>query len=255
MAINPQEAAVFLKEVDEELRKDQINNFVARWGWALLAAAVLLIAAVGGAIWYKGHRATQRAEQAGSLLDALDKMEAGNRNAALPKLSELANSSVPGYRVAGLFARANAQIEQNQLPAAIATLRSIAEDEDIAEPYRQAALIRQTQLEYDSLPPAAVIQRLGALARPNSPWLASAGEMVAIAHMRLDQPQRAGPIFARIARDPNAPPSIRARALQMAGAFGIDATDALAMPGSDDAAASDAAAAATPAPRSEGSTQ
>jgi hypothetical protein len=254
LAIKPQDAETFLKEVDEELRREQLTRFVTRYGWALIAAAVLFLAAVGGFIWYQGHRAALREQQAETLVDALDKMEAGNRNAALPKLAELANSNITGYRVAALFARANAQIEQNQIPAAIATLRSIAEDSDLAEPYRQAALVRQTALEFDSLRPEMVIQRLGPLAAPNSPWLASAGEMVAIAHLKLNHPERAGPIFARIARDPNAPVSIRARAVQMAGSLGIDVTDALATPGDAAAPAQETPAPAPSAP-SEGNSQ
>jgi hypothetical protein len=231
LAIKPQDAETFLKEVDEELRKERLNNFVARWGWALIAGAVLLLAALGGFIWYQGHRAQQRNDQAEALIDALDKMEAGNRNAALPKLSGLADSRIEGYRVAALFARANAQIEQNQLPAAIATLRAIADNDDFAAPYRQAALVRQTALEFDRLRPEAVIQRLQPLAQPGGAWYGTAGEMVAIAQLKLHHPERAGPIFAGIARDPNAPPSIRSRAMQMAGSLGINATDALAAPG------------------------
>jgi hypothetical protein len=68
-----------------------------------------------------------------------------------------------------------------------------------------------------------IIQRLGAYARPGHPWFGSAGEMVAIAHLRQQQPQRAAPIFSAIARDETVPPSIRSRAVQMAGALGVDA--------------------------------
>ena len=35
--------------------------------------------------------------------------------------------------------------------------RQVADDDDLPQPYRDLALIRQTALEYDKLPPAAVI--------------------------------------------------------------------------------------------------
>ena len=224
MAIKPQDADTFLKEVDEELRKERVNQFVARYGWWIAAAIVLVLGAIGGFIWWQGRQEANAAAQGETLLEALQGIESGNRNAASPKLGELAASDVEGYRVGAQFARASVQAEAGNTQAAIATLRAIAEDEDVAEPYRQAALVRQTALEFDRLQPQAVIQRLGPLARrPGQPWFGSAGEMIGIAHLKMRRPDLAGPLFQRIGRDETVPPSIRTRAIQMAGSLGLDA--------------------------------
>jgi hypothetical protein len=61
------------------------------------------------------------------------------------------------------------------------------------------------------------------LATPGNAWFGSAGEMTAIAYMKLGQDNRAGPIFAQIAKQKELPQSLRGRATQMAGALGIDA--------------------------------
>jgi hypothetical protein len=223
LAIKPNEGETFLREVDEELRKERVNQFVARFGWAIVAGIVLFIAAIGGWIWWQGRQAAQAEGQGENLLNALDMAEAGNRNGAATMFNQLAESDISGYRVSALFARANAQIAANQIPAAISTLRSIADNGDLDEAYRQAALIRQTALEFDSLQPQVVIQRLGPLARPGEPWFGTAGEMVGVAHLKMGRPNLAGPLFAQIGRDENVPPSIRTRAIQMAGSLGIDA--------------------------------
>jgi hypothetical protein len=152
-------------------------------------------------------------------------MESGNRNAAATVINELAESGSDGYRAATLFTRANGQISANQIPQAIATLRGIAADESLDEAYRQAALVRQTVLEFDALQPQVVIQRLGPLARPGQPWFGTAGELVAVAHLKMGHPNLAGPLFAAIGRDQNVPPSIRTRAIQMAGSLGVNAID------------------------------
>jgi hypothetical protein len=242
LALKPNEGETFLREVDEELRKERMNRFVARYGWAIIAALVLLLAAVGGGIWWKNRQAEAAAAKGETLLEALDSLEAGNRNAAVPKIAELAQSDIDGYRVAALFTRANSETAAGNNPAAIATLRSIAQDEGIDESYRQAALVRQTALEFDALPPQQVIQRLAALARPGNAWFGTAGEMVGIAYLKLHQPNRAGPLFAQIGRDETVPPSIRTRAIQMAGSLGINAIEEPAAP------ASAASAPAAPAP-------
>ncbi len=226
MAIRPSESDTFMREVDEELRKDQLNRFVARYGWWLIAGIIAFLAAIGGFLWWQERQRDAAAEQGNVLLEAveaLDGSDAPTREAILPKVNGLIESPVDGYRAAGLFARATLEEEGGNRAAAIATLRTIAEDMKLAEPYRHAALVRQTLLEFDQLQPQVVIQRLGPIARPGSAWHGSAGELVGIAHMKMNRPNLAGPIFAGIARDETVPPSIRTRAVQMAGSLGINA--------------------------------
>lgn len=223
MAIKPDDGEVFLREVDEELRKERLNNFVSRYGWAIVGAIVLLIGAIGGFLWWQERQGAQADAKAELLVNALDMGDSGNRNGAATAINELAASDIPGYRAAALFARANAQIAANQVPAAVSTLRGIADDQSLDEAYRQAALVRQTVLEFDALQPQVVIQRLGPLARPGQPWFGTAGELVAVSHLKMGRPNLAGPLFAAIGRDENVPPSIRTRAIQMAGSLGIDA--------------------------------
>ena len=68
-----------------------------------------------------------------------------------------------------------------------------------------------------------MIDRLRGLADKNSPWLGSAGEMVAIAYLRLNKPKQAGETYRLIAQTESVPETIRARAVQMAGSLGVDA--------------------------------
>ena len=230
LALKPDDGETFLREVDDELRREQMSHFMKRYGWALVAAVLLMLAALGGWIWWKARAAAAAEAQGETLIAALDSLEAGNRAAATPKLDALAGSDVPGYRAAALFARANSQTAAGNAPAAIATLRSIASNQEFDESYRQAALIRQTQLEFDNLPPPQVVQRLRPLARPGGAWLGSAGEMLGIAYLKMHRPDLAGPVFASVGRDERVPPSIRTRAVQMAGSLGVNAIDEPAAP-------------------------
>jgi hypothetical protein len=230
LALKPDDGETFLREVDDELRREQMAHFMKRYGWALVAAVLLVLAGIGGWIWWQARAAGEAEAQGESLVAALDSLEAGNRGAAAPKLAALAGSDVPGYRAAALFARANSQTAAGNAPAAIATLRAIAANQEFDESYRQAALIRQTQLEFDSLPPQQVVQRLRPLARPGSAWLGSAGEMLGIAYLKMHRPDLAGPVFASVGRDESVPPSIRTRAVQMAGSLGVNAVDEPAAP-------------------------
>lgn len=225
MALKPDEGETFLREVDEELRKEQMSNFVSRFGWWLLGGLVLVLGGIGGWFWWQSRQADLAAAEGQTLTEALDAGEANNRAVAQAKANELAGSDIEGYRAAALFTRANGQIAAGNAPAAIATLRSIAGDQSLDESYRQAALVRQTALEFDSLQPQEVIRRLRPLAGEGSAWLGSAGEMVGIAYLKLRRPDLAGPVFARVGRDRNVPGSIRTRAIQMAGSLGFSALE------------------------------
>ncbi|HYI07356.1 MAG TPA: hypothetical protein VD858_20890, partial [Reyranella sp.] len=57
-----------------------------------------------------------------------------------------------------------------------------------------------------------------------NPWFGSAGELVGLAYLKQQQPAQAGRVFAAMAKDMALPQSMRSRAVQMAGALGIDAT-------------------------------
>ena len=145
MAIKPNDSDVFLREVDEELRRERMNRFMTRYGWAIIAGIVLFLGAIGGWIWWQNRQQQQAAAEGETLVGALESLEAGNAKAAEPEIARLAESDREGYRLAALFTRANMQIQSGNRAAAVATLKSIAADEDAAEPSRppRPALVRK----------------------------------------------------------------------------------------------------------------
>ena len=127
-----------------------------------------------------------RGAEGESLIEALDGMEAGNRN----RRRRQDRSSSPGATSKAIAPppcspAPTAQAAAGNTPAAIATLRVDRRRSRIStETYRQAALVRQTALEFDTLQPRAVIQRLRPLASAGQAWFGTAGEMVGIAHLK-----------------------------------------------------------------------
>ncbi len=95
------------------------------------------------------------------------------------------------------------------------------------QPYRDAALVRQTALEFDSLKPEEVIARMKPLAQPGNPWFGSAGEMTAMALIKQGKNAEAGQLFGKMARDKRVPDSLRARFVQIASTLGVDASSAM----------------------------
>lgn len=242
MAIKPRDNEAFYREVDEELRKDRAADAWQRYRWAILGGLVLLIAAVGGFIWWQDHRAARAGEQGEALVAAVESIQKGAAQAASPQVAQLEQSGIPGYRAAGLFSRADILIASGNVPAAVAVFQRIAADTDLPQEHRDAALVRQTALEFDRLQPDAIIQRLRPMIRVGHPWFGSAGELTGHAHLRQRRSDLAAQVFAAIARDRSVPESIRSRAVQMAGALGVDAVQQTPASGSAPATPADAPA-------------
>jgi hypothetical protein len=223
LALRPVDNESFYREVDEELRRDQMKTYWERYGKLVIAGIVLVLAAIGGFIWWQNQKVVKAGERGEQLIAAFDDISARRKAAATGKLDALAKSGAEGHRAAALLTKADLAIEGGDLKGAAATFKQVADDEGLAQPYRDAALVRMTAIELDTLPPQSVVDRLRGLAVAGNPWFGSAGEMVAISYLRMNKPQQAGALFAAMAKDKKLPDTLRSRATQMAGSLGVDA--------------------------------
>jgi hypothetical protein len=193
-------------------------------------AVVLFLAAAGGLIYWQSYRVKQSEKQVEQLSKVFGDIGAGKFTAAPQQLDALSKNGGKSVRATAMFASAAMALEQNDVKTATAKYREIAEDGGLPKPYRDAALLRQTSLEFDSLKPAEVIARLQPLAKPGEPWFGSAAELTAVALLKQGKSREAGNLFAAIARDRQAPESLRARSVQIASTLGIDASGAMPLP-------------------------
>jgi hypothetical protein len=234
LALPPDSTEIFVREVDENLRRDRMQDFAKKYGGWLVAGVVLFLLASGGYIYWQQYKLQRSERQVEQLAEIFKTIGPGATGTAPKELDELSNSGSKAIRATALFARAALAIQQNDLKLATAKYREIAGDGALPKPYRDAALIRQTALEFDSLPPQEVIARLEPLVKPGSPWFGTAGEMTAMALIKQGKKPDAGRLFAAIAKDKTVPDSIRARSVQIAGTLGVDASGVLDAPSQQD---------------------
>jgi hypothetical protein len=217
----------FVREVDENLRRDRLRDFAKAYGSWVIAGVVLFLAAAAGWLYWQQHELDASAKQVDQLAETFKDIGNGNTVGPAKQLDTLSRSGSKAVRASALFTRAAIAIQNNDMKTATAKFREIAGDDSLPKPYRDLALIRQTALEFDSLPPDQVITRLQPLAKPGDPWFGSAGEMTAMALIKQGKKAEAGRLFLAIAKDTSAPDAIRARAVQIAGSLGVDASGAL----------------------------
>jgi hypothetical protein len=215
----------FLREVDEEYRREQLKGVWQRYGrWIVIAVAVALVALA--AYLYLQHRSDRAAGTRGEQYDAALRLaEQGQADKALPELQKL-QSGDSGYAAMARIVEANLLLQRGDAKGAAARFGQVAGDASLEQPFRDFALIRQTAIEFDGLKPQVVIDRLKGLANPNSPWLGTAGEMVAAAYLKAGNRREAGRLYGQIAQGgEKVPESVRQRAVQLAGVLGVDAID------------------------------
>lgn len=221
MALTPQNSEAFMREVDDAVRQDQLLTFWERYGRWLIGLLIAGLALFGAWLYWQHHSRTTSEAVSEDMAKLLDSAASGTPDAKA--LAALEGASQPGFAASAQLVKAGVATRKGDSKGAIAVYKAMADDTKLAAPYRELALVRQTALEFDALSPQQVVDRLKPLAVEGGPWFGSAGEMVAIAYMKMRKPDLAGPVFAAMAKDVTVPQSIRSRARQMAGLLGVDA--------------------------------
>ena len=228
MALTPQTNEAFLREVDDELRRDTALRFWKQWGRTLIVATVAALIVLAGYLCWANQREAAAGVEGEALTAALNDLSSGGSKGATAKLADLSSSRVPGYRAAAQLALADDKLARNDIKGATAAYAAIATDSHFAQPVRDLALVRQVTASFDQTPPAEVVARLRGLTVPGNPWFGSAGEVTAVALIRQNKVREAGAMLAAIIKDEGVPPSIRSRSIQLASSMGVETPPAFA---------------------------
>jgi hypothetical protein len=213
----------FLREVDENLRRDQARDFAKKYGGWLIAAVVLFLAAVAGWLYWQQYQQKQAEAQSEQLTKIYSQIGAGQTKQAQQGLQGLEKSSNSVVRTLALLTEAAIALDGNDRATAVAKYDAVANDSHAPQPYRDVALIRSVGMQFDQMKPEDVISKLQPLAKPGEPWFGTAGELTAMAYIKQGKKAAAGKLFAAIAADNNAPLTLRNRSAQIAGTLGVDA--------------------------------
>jgi hypothetical protein len=225
---NPTDPAEsFVREVDENLRRDQMRDFARQYGPWLIGAVLLFLAGVAGWLYWQERQRKEAEAATETLSTVLTDLGSGRDSNVSERLQTIAQSGPEGISATARLTRAAVALDKADRKTALAEYRAIMEDEGLADPFRELATVRLTALEFDQLKPEQVIERLKPMTEKGNPWFGSAGEMTAMAMLKQGRTSEAGRLFAAIAADNQVPETIRSRAVQIAGTLGVDATASL----------------------------
>jgi len=198
-------------EVDEDVRRDQLKKLWDQYSIYIVAAAFLIIAAVGGWRGYQ-YLEAKKAAEAGSAFDKAVELSEANKHAeAEAAFTELAAKAPSGYRTLARL-RAAAEAASRDPKAAAKSYDDIAADRSVGAPEQDLAKVRAAELLLESSSYPTMLQRLEPATAPGATFRHTARELLALSAWRAGDTAAARQWLDLIANDGETPPSLRSRA-------------------------------------------
>lgn len=199
-----------LREVADEMRRDQLQKLWDEYGTYFLAVGLALLVGVGGYKWWDA-RQIAAAEVAGAQFEqALDLAGAGNEADAQKLLRTIA-SSREAYGALAQLALAGQAVKAGNTEAAIAAYDAAAAKADDSL-IKDFARLQSVSLKIDTVDFTEVQNRLNDLIGDKSVWRYMAREIVGVSAIRAGRLDDARNLLAPLAADPRASAAVRERA-------------------------------------------
>lgn len=203
------------REVDEEIRREQLKSLWDRYGVFVLAAAILIVVGVAGYNGWNYWQSHRAAEAGARFVGGLVQAEDGNPQAARTAFQDLAAGGPRGYRLLSRFQLAAALAQDGDRAGAIDAYEGLAGESAAGRVLQEYAAIRAAALRVDEADMAEMSERVGSIAAGASPWQNSARELLGLVAYRTGDTDRAAQYFSDMLADQNAPPGLRQRAEMM----------------------------------------
>ncbi len=203
--------ADIFREVEEDIRRDRLQQLWDKYGIYVIALVVGIIALTSAVVGWRAYT-TSQAEQA-SLAFATAVAEAAKEGADAPAIfATMADEAPAGYAALASLRGAGTLAAAGEIDAAIAAYDAVSADSGAEDILRDLAKVKSGTLlvgrtSYDDL---AI--RLVPLAGDGEPWRNPAREALGMAAYGEQKYARAQSFFQSIVADQTATPGVRDRA-------------------------------------------
>ncbi len=202
--------ADIFQEVDEEVRRERLEQLWKKHGNLIVAVALVILAAIGGWRAYSWWQ-DKKAAEAGAAFEAASTLaDEGKHQEAEAAFAKLAAEGTPGYRALARFREA-AQLALHDPKAAVGIYEALASDASLDRLLQDLAAVRAGLILVDSAPYADLRARLEPLAAADRPFRHSARELLALSAWRSGDGAAARRWIDSIVGDPETPAGIRNR--------------------------------------------
>jgi hypothetical protein len=204
------ESNEFIREVDEEYRRDRIAEVWRRYNHLFVGLAVLVVAAVGGWRYWQHVERTRAEAAAARYQEALRLDQDGKGEESAQILRGLTTDSAAGYRLLARF-RLAAETGQRDTAEGAKAYDALAADGGVPAVLQDLARLRAAMLRLDTAEAGAAQPALERIATPTNAWRHTAREMLGLSALKRGDYDAAGRWFDQIAADRETPQALRSR--------------------------------------------
>ena len=198
------------REVDEEVRREQLKKLWDRYGSYAVAAAVLVVLAVAGWRGYGWWEAKRAAEAGAAFETASNLADAGKHSEAEAAFAKLATNATASYRHLARMREA-AELAHTDAKAAIAAYDKLAADRSVGPVLQELAGIRAGALLIDNGAYHEAQRKLEPLTGNDQTFRHTARELLVLATWRTGNSAATKRWVDLIMSDAQTPPATRSR--------------------------------------------
>ncbi|MGQ0672560.1 MAG: tetratricopeptide repeat protein [Hyphomicrobium sp.] len=208
-----------IREVEEELRREQMAKLWDRYGTYVLGGAVALVALVGGyKVWETRKLAAAEASGA-TYTEALKLTAVGKQDEASKALDDLVASGHTGYAALAELQKAGALLRASRPLDALTVFDKVVKDTSVDATLRDFAAVQAAALRVADADFTEMQNRLTLLSGDGSPWRHQARELLGLAALKANRPDDVRAVLGAQLADGETPQRVQERARVMLGSL------------------------------------
>lgn len=202
----------FIREVNEELRSDQLRFVWRRFGRLIIGAAVLIVAGTAAYSGYRYWSGQQAGNSGDQFISALTLADQNKTDEALAALAAIEKDGSGSYPLLARMRAATLQAQKGDIAGAVAAFSAIGKETGLPTVIRDAARLRAAYLLVDTGTYDQVAAEAQELAVPANTFRHSARDVLGLAAYKAGDFAKARQWFQAIVDDPLSPRNVGNRA-------------------------------------------
>lgn len=207
-----QENDSFIREVNDELRSEQVSKVWRSYRPFIIAGAALIVLGTAGYRGYEYWHSTNSSQYGDQFLAALNLAKENKTDEALAALEKLEKDGGGSYPVLAQMRAATLLSQKGDAAGAIKAFQAVSADSSLPAVLRDVAKMRAAYLLVDTGTYAQVSSEVEPMATGNHTLRNSAREVLGLSAMKAGDMAKAKQWFEDIANDAQAPRNIANRA-------------------------------------------
>lgn len=212
----PVQQRIFEREVDEELRQEQLVKWWKKYRFLIIGGAIVVILATIGMEFYQSWWNKVRLSESDKYETAMIQAVQNNNEQALADFKNLSETGKTGYRYLADIEQAGILLKTGDKKQALTILKGLADNDGVPNALRQACLISYVGHQVDNGNTSELLALLSPiLADKESVFFGNASELSALLYRLSGDNNSAKAVLEMALTQENLQPSLRERLVML----------------------------------------